>query len=111
MNTTTPMATSVGVLEGKGRVWGVRIPDAPGFYGAGPTPEAAIEDATSALAELVGDGHEIASPRYARADQGPAAEAKERAGDVVVRHDSADHKEAIGSEKANGLILLSTRSA
>ncbi len=39
----------VGILDGSGDVWGVRIPDVPGCHGGGATPEAAIEDAISAL--------------------------------------------------------------
>jgi hypothetical protein len=39
----------VGILDGGGDVWGVRIPDVPGCHGGGATPEAAIEDAISAL--------------------------------------------------------------
>ena len=45
------MAQYVGILDGGGDVWGVRIPDLPGCYGGGPTPEAAIADATSAAIE------------------------------------------------------------
>ena len=57
------MANYVGILDGKGKVWGVRIPDVPGCYGGGATPEAAIADATSALAELATDGTRLAPPR------------------------------------------------
>jgi predicted RNase H-like HicB family nuclease len=42
----------VGILDGAKDVWGVRIPDVPGCYGGGGTPEAAIADATSALREV-----------------------------------------------------------
>jgi predicted RNase H-like HicB family nuclease len=38
----------VGILDGSGETWGVRIPDLPGCHGGGETPEAAIADATSA---------------------------------------------------------------
>ena len=41
----------VGILDGSDNVWGVRIPDCPGCYGGGATPEAAISDAISALRE------------------------------------------------------------
>ncbi len=41
----------VGILDGAGDVWGVRIPDLPGCNGGGPTPEAAIADAISAMRE------------------------------------------------------------
>jgi predicted RNase H-like HicB family nuclease len=43
------MTYYVGILDGKGDVWGVRIPDCPGAFGAGPTPEAAVRDAISGL--------------------------------------------------------------
>jgi predicted RNase H-like HicB family nuclease len=42
----------VGILDGAKGVWGIRIPDVPGCYGAGASPEAAIEDAISALREV-----------------------------------------------------------
>ena len=46
------MKEYVGLLDGSGDVWGVRIPDAPGVHGGGATPEEAIADATSALREI-----------------------------------------------------------
>jgi len=42
----------VGILDGSGDVWGVRVPDFPGVHGGGSSPEAAITDATSALREV-----------------------------------------------------------
>ena len=39
------MTHYVGVLDGSGDVWGVRIPDIPGCVGGGATAEAAIADA------------------------------------------------------------------
>lgn len=42
------MTQYVGILDGSGKAYGVRLPDLPGCYGAGPTPEAAIADAMSA---------------------------------------------------------------
>ena len=48
------MAHYVGILDGKGKVWGVRIPDLPGCYGGGASPEAAIEDAMSAARDWIG---------------------------------------------------------
>jgi predicted RNase H-like HicB family nuclease/predicted RNA binding protein YcfA (HicA-like mRNA interferase family) len=42
----------VGILDGAKGVWGVRIPDVPGCYGGGATPEAAIADTISALREV-----------------------------------------------------------
>jgi predicted RNase H-like HicB family nuclease len=39
------MTQYVGILDGGGKAYGVRIPDLPGCYGGGATPEAAIADA------------------------------------------------------------------
>jgi predicted RNase H-like HicB family nuclease len=47
------MAHYVGILDGGGEAWGIRIPDLPGCYGGGATPEAAIEDAMSAAREWI----------------------------------------------------------
>jgi predicted RNase H-like HicB family nuclease len=41
----------VGILDGSGDTWGVRIPDLPGCHGGGETAEAAIADAISAARE------------------------------------------------------------
>lgn len=46
------MTSYVGILDGSGDVWGVRIPDVSGCHGGGATPEAALADAISALREL-----------------------------------------------------------
>lgn len=46
------MTYYVGILDGRGDVWGMRIPDFPGVHGGGPTPEAAIDDVISALREV-----------------------------------------------------------
>ena len=45
------MTNYVGVLDGGGKTWGVRIPDLPGCYGGGASAEAALDDATSAARE------------------------------------------------------------
>ena len=45
------MTQYVGILDGAGKAYGVRIPDLAGCYGGGATPEAAIADATSAARE------------------------------------------------------------
>jgi predicted RNase H-like HicB family nuclease len=45
------MTHFVGILDGAGDVWGVRVPDLPGCHGGGATPEEAIVDATSAVRE------------------------------------------------------------
>jgi predicted RNase H-like HicB family nuclease len=41
----------VGILDGSGDTWGVRVPDLPGCHGGGNTAEAAIADAISAARE------------------------------------------------------------
>ena len=43
----------VGVLDGAGSVWGVRVPDIPGCVGGGATAEAAIAGAAEALRDVV----------------------------------------------------------
>ena len=47
------MTYYVGVLDGGGEVWGVRIPDLPGCVGGGKTPEAAIAGAAEALRDVL----------------------------------------------------------
>lgn len=42
----------VGILDGSGDTWGVRIPDIAGCVGAGATPEAAIAGVTQALRDV-----------------------------------------------------------
>jgi predicted RNase H-like HicB family nuclease len=41
----------VGILDGAGEGWGVRVRDCPGCHGGGATADAAISDAISALRE------------------------------------------------------------
>ena len=61
------MAQYVGILDGAGDVWGVRIPDFPGCNGGGPTAEDALKDAINALREVaahyVSEGRAVPSPR------------------------------------------------
>lgn len=45
------MTHFVGILDGSGDAWGVRVPDLPGCHGGGATGEAAILDAISAARE------------------------------------------------------------
>lgn len=45
------MAHFVGVIDGAGDVWGVRVPDLPGCHGGGDTMDAAIADVISAARE------------------------------------------------------------
>jgi predicted RNase H-like HicB family nuclease len=47
------MTQYVGILDGSGDVWGVRIPDVSGCVGGGVTPEAAVADAASALKDVM----------------------------------------------------------
>jgi predicted RNase H-like HicB family nuclease len=55
------VAQYVGILDGAGDVWGVRIPDFPGCYGGGATPEDALSDAINALREVA--AHYVANDR------------------------------------------------
>ena len=57
------MTYYVGVLDGGGEVWGVRIPDIPGCVGGGATPEAAIADAAEALRDVLAQSAKAGSPR------------------------------------------------
>ena len=45
------MTHYIGILDGSGDVWGVRVPDLPSCHGGGETAEAAIADAISAARE------------------------------------------------------------
>lgn len=47
------MTNYVGILDGDGNIYGVRVPDLPGCYGGGATPEEAIADAISAAREWI----------------------------------------------------------
>ena len=60
------MTQYVGILDGAGKTYGVRLPDLPGYYGDGATPEAAIADAMSAARELLGH-------RETKGEAGPKA--------------------------------------
>jgi predicted RNase H-like HicB family nuclease len=53
MNSKRPKSY-IGILDGKGKVWGVRLPDIDGCVGGGATPEEAIADATQALRDVLG---------------------------------------------------------
>ncbi len=59
------MTHYVGVLDGSGDVWGVRIPDIPGCVGGGASAEKAIADAAEALRDVAAHKHEggFALPR------------------------------------------------
>ncbi len=47
------MTQYVGILDGGGKAYGVRIPDLAGCYGGGTTPESAIADAMSAARDWI----------------------------------------------------------
>ena len=55
------MRTFIGILDGEREVWGVRVPDAPGCFGGGATPEEAIESAREALAILLAEPDYVAT--------------------------------------------------
>ena len=61
------MPQYVGILEGAGRVWSIRIPDVPGCHGGGKTADAALEDTVGALRLVAGmyadDGIALRQPR------------------------------------------------
>ena len=77
------MTHYVGILDGSGEAWGVRIPDCPGAYGAGATAEQAIASAVAGLAAwaeaTVKDGEPLPAPRpiagiLAHPDEAPKTE-------------------------------------
>lgn len=61
------MKLYAGILDGADDVWGVWVPDYPGAHGGGATPQAAIADVLSAMADLTRlhreRGHAIPRPR------------------------------------------------
>jgi predicted RNase H-like HicB family nuclease len=60
----------VGILDGSGDTWGVRVADLPGCHGGGDTAQAAIADAVSAAREWTehrnGGGAALPAPRTLR---------------------------------------------
>jgi predicted RNase H-like HicB family nuclease len=52
----------IGILDGSGNVWGVRIPDIDGCVGGGTTPEEAIADATQALRDVLAHKQSSGTP-------------------------------------------------
>jgi predicted RNase H-like HicB family nuclease len=60
------MVHYVGILDGSGKVWGVRFPDVPGCVGAGTSPEDVIADATTTLRDVMaykrGERFELRKP-------------------------------------------------
>jgi predicted RNase H-like HicB family nuclease len=63
--TTQAPRNYIGILDGGGDVWGVRLPDIDGCVGGGATPEAAIADVTQALRDVLAykQSNGIAFPR------------------------------------------------
>ena len=57
----------IGILEGRGSTWSIRVPDLVGCHGGGDTPDAAIADTISAMTEwsatLIRDGVAIPPAR------------------------------------------------
>lgn len=90
----------VGILDGEKDVWGVRIPDAPGVHGGGRTPEEAIEDAASALAEVArvsaSRGHALPPPRsWAALRNDPAVISDLCEGEILVMIEMRSTAEAL----------------
>jgi predicted RNase H-like HicB family nuclease len=85
----TSLAVYVGILEGDGDAWSIRIPDIPGCHGGGTTPEAAIADTMSALrfvaTDMAADGQAVPSPRSVKeVTSDPDAEFDPAAGQSLV---------------------------
>ena len=61
------MTFYIGILDGSGDVWGVRIPDCPGAYGAGESAELAVASAIKGLTAWAGaavkDGDKLPNAR------------------------------------------------
>jgi len=90
----------VGILDGEKDVWGVRIPDAPGVHGGGKTPEEAVEDAASALAEMArvsaSRGHALPPPRsWADIRNDPAVMSDLHEGEILVMIEMRPTAEAL----------------
>ena len=68
------MSHYVGVLEGEGDVWSIRVPDLPGCHGGGASPDEAVVDTISAMSEwavtVASDGFAIPVARAVRAVTG-----------------------------------------
>jgi predicted RNase H-like HicB family nuclease len=61
------MTHYIGILDGSQDVWGIRIPDCPGAYGGGETPDKAVANAIEGLAAwaeaTLKDGDRLPVPR------------------------------------------------
>ena len=83
------MVYYVAILDGSGDVWGVRIPDVPGCFGRGATPQDAIADVASALTEVIihqaAWGRTLLQPRSIEAVVAdPESEFDDQSGDALV---------------------------
>ena len=81
------MTHYIGILDGHGDVWGVRIPDLPGCHGGGATAELAIADAMAAARDWLEHrrraGRDAPTPRTL-ADVMAAAEIDTSVGEAAV---------------------------
>jgi predicted RNase H-like HicB family nuclease len=83
------MTYYIGILDGSADAWGVRVPDCPGAFGAGPTPEAAIQSAIAGLAvwadATLKDGDTLPAARHlAEINADPEDAPRIEHGDVAV---------------------------
>ncbi len=76
------MSYYIGILDGSGSTWGIRIPDCPGAFGAGNSAETAFHNAIEGLAAwaeaTLKDGDELPHGRslseiVASPEDGPAS--------------------------------------
>ena len=79
------MTHYVGVLDGSGDVWGVRVPDIPGCVGGGATAEAAIADAAEALRDVIAH----------KRDGGFAAPRPSTLAEIVASGEISEHEVAV----------------
>jgi predicted RNase H-like HicB family nuclease len=83
------MTYFVGIVDGAGENWGVRFPDCRGAFGGGADIDAAIADATSALASWAAaslkDGDSLPLPRsLAQIAADPQSAPDAEAGEIAV---------------------------
>ena len=83
------MVHYVGILEGKGKVWSIRIPDLRGCHGGGKSAADAIANTVVAMRDwadtILGDGHAVPPARdVAIVMKDPDAEFDPAAGESLV---------------------------